>query len=149
MLALPQLVLFLTECKRKKVVPNLVFAKIRTSYLFKDGGKREAEARRCYGREVLRSIIHNEYGERAKLIRVVYRNRKLMFKYTKEQYLFVKEQKTLTVRQEAQTSQRRLRRKVSRLCQVTHGYRVSCGKRNGSNNGMDVREGVSQLSDAS
>ena len=64
---------------------------------------------------MLSIIIRKEFRERADLRRAVVRNRKKMFDYTREDYLFAKKVKTALVNNEISESRQRLSRKLEKL----------------------------------
>ena len=119
---------FLVECKRRRVVPRFISDRIRTGELFGKDYDRGADGERRFGLQILSMVVRKEFQERIRLRTEVTRNRRAMTTYTKEEYLFTKDIKELTVREEMTTSRQRLARKLDRLSGTVSARTLPEGK---------------------
>ena len=106
---------FLKECKLNGLVPSFISRLIQTERLFPDGDQRATRARHTYGLQILGRVHREEYREQGRLEKEVRRHHECMWKYSRRDYLFVRSLKDRAVREEAVSSERRLKRKLGNL----------------------------------
>ena len=110
-----QRIWFLQECKRNRVVPKFISNRIQTTGYFHKDDKRAANARNRYALQVLSSIIRTEFKKQRSVRKEAFFNQELMFRYNKDDYLFVKDLKERATGREKRDSRRRLTRKLLNL----------------------------------
>ena len=131
---------FLLECKRRRVIPRFIQDRIKTGQLLGNRNNRVVTSERNFGLQILAFVIREEFQKRTKLRKITVDQRRNMFCYNREDYLFTKNIKEEVVQSETMESKRRLGRKLAKLGIDSLQYTISTQRERVTCIGTEINE---------